>query len=594
MYLSRIRISNFRNFSDLDVSLGGNIVVVGENRVGKSNLLHALRLIFDPTLSDSARELTRSDLWDGLAPPGNEDAILVSVEIKDFEADPDVLAILTDYRLDKDEKTVRLTYEYRPKPDVKEPTKDDDYEFVCYSGESEAKQFGYELRSRITMELLPALRDAEGDLANWRRSPLRPLIEEAFAEIDNKELEAVKDAIEEATEKIASFKNVESLERNIGELFAEMSGPRQDVKPKLGFAPTEISRLSRGIRLLIDEGVRGISEASLGSANLIFLTLKSLHVNRLIEDDTRDHTILAIEEPEAHLHPHLQRSVYRHLFESVKSDRPMSAVLTTHSPHIASVAPLRSLMLLKESDDDGTKGYSVASLSLDEAEIADLTRYLDVTRAEMLFARGVILVEGDAERFLIPEFAKTADIALDHLGITICSVAGTNFKPYAKFLTALHIPFAIVTDWDPVQGGDPLGWNRTRDLAEVIQTIATGKKPTALLKELDALEDPNDFAGRCEKFGIFSGVETLEIDLFSGKFIKPIIETLREGPFGKDRLALIDEWEADPNKIDKEKYIAMIETIGKGRFAQRLASRVGKIEPPAYIANAIKFVTGRV
>ena len=66
MYLSRIRISNFRNFSELDVSLGGNVVVVGENRVGKTNLLYALRLIFDPTLADSARQLTRSDFWDGL------------------------------------------------------------------------------------------------------------------------------------------------------------------------------------------------------------------------------------------------------------------------------------------------------------------------------------------------------------------------------------------------------------------------------------------------------------------------------------------------------------------------------------------------
>jgi predicted ATP-dependent endonuclease of OLD family len=52
MYLSRICISNFRNFSKLDVALGGNVVVVGENRVGKSNLLYALRLIFDPALAD--------------------------------------------------------------------------------------------------------------------------------------------------------------------------------------------------------------------------------------------------------------------------------------------------------------------------------------------------------------------------------------------------------------------------------------------------------------------------------------------------------------------------------------------------------------
>ena len=175
MHLSRIKIVNFRNFADLDVRLAGNIVVVGENRVGKSNLLYALRLIFDPGLPDTARELTLADFWDGVGEADSDDKIVVSVEIQDFEDDLDVLALLTDYRLNDDPETVRLTYEFRPRPDLEGgPTKDDDYEFICYGSESESKEFGHDLRRRITMDLLPALRDAEGDLATWRRSPLRP------------------------------------------------------------------------------------------------------------------------------------------------------------------------------------------------------------------------------------------------------------------------------------------------------------------------------------------------------------------------------------------------------------------------------------
>ena len=95
--LSRIQISNFRNFSELDIALSGNLVLVGENRVGKSNLLYALRLIFDASLSDSARQLSISDFWDGLGTPDGDDQITVSVEIEDFEDDLDVLALLTDY-----------------------------------------------------------------------------------------------------------------------------------------------------------------------------------------------------------------------------------------------------------------------------------------------------------------------------------------------------------------------------------------------------------------------------------------------------------------------------------------------------------------
>lgn len=114
MELARISISNFRNFADLDVSLAGNVVVVGENRVGKSNLLYALRLLLDPTLPDSARQLAFSDFWDGLGVPAAENKITIAVEITGFEDDLDVLAVLTDYRLADDPQRVRLVYEFRP------------------------------------------------------------------------------------------------------------------------------------------------------------------------------------------------------------------------------------------------------------------------------------------------------------------------------------------------------------------------------------------------------------------------------------------------------------------------------------------------
>ena len=95
MYISRIQIKNFRNFHELDVELGENAVIVGENKIGKSNLLHALRLLLDPSLPDSARQLRDQDFWDGLTSPlGKKDVITIAIDLADFEKDDRISAVL--------------------------------------------------------------------------------------------------------------------------------------------------------------------------------------------------------------------------------------------------------------------------------------------------------------------------------------------------------------------------------------------------------------------------------------------------------------------------------------------------------------------
>src|SRR5690606_22733427 len=113
--LSRLRIENYCNFKLLEVALGDHAVIVGENKVGKSNLLCALRLVLDPSLPDSARQLRLTDFWDGLSRPlKREHAIKVSVDLTDFEDNDAQLALLAEHLVAPVPMRARLTYVFQP------------------------------------------------------------------------------------------------------------------------------------------------------------------------------------------------------------------------------------------------------------------------------------------------------------------------------------------------------------------------------------------------------------------------------------------------------------------------------------------------
>jgi putative ATP-dependent endonuclease of OLD family len=594
MRLSHIRIENFRNFHELDVAVGDDAVIVGENKIGKSNLLFALRLLLDPSLPDSARQLKEEDFWDGLDRPlTKDDVITVSVDFADFEDDEKYLAVLGEFLISPEPMISRLTYVFGPGSAESETIKESDYEFFIYGGDKPENRVGSEFRRRLPLDLLPALRDAEGDLANWRRSPLRPLLDEVSARIDRDALEAIAADISAATNAVTKTEEISTLAHEITARLTDMVGSAHALEMGLGFSPTEPERLLRALRLFIDGGKRGVAEASLGSANLLYLTLKALELEQLVEKGKRDHTFLAIEEPEAHLHPHLQRLVYRDFLRrrehqednAEEAPRPATSVLmTTHSPHIVSVSPLKSLVLLKKSsEDDGSIAVSTADLELADIDREDLERYLDVTRGEMLFAKGVFLVEGEAEIYMVPALGKLLGYDFDELGFTVCSVAGTNFAPYVKLLgpDCLDIPFAVLTDFDPLEGGKNLGEKRILTLLQQLVTAKIEDKKQA--EQLDL----------ARKNGLFVNEYTLEVDLFDCGRHKSICKTLAELAPSDVAKGRAQQWSDDPKNFDPKRLLADIEQIGKGRFAQRLASNMTGNRCPSYIKEAIEHVVSR-
>lgn len=595
MRISRIYIENFRNFHKLDIKVGRSVVILGENQIGKTNLIYALRLVLDPSLPDSARQLRMEDFWDGIVRPLTNDVrIRISVDIADFENDEGHLAVLAEHLVQPEPMVARITYEFGPISCLDNaPTKDDDFEFLIYGGDRPENRIGYDVRKRIPMEVLHALRDVEGDLARWTKSPLKPLIDRAKANVERSELDMLAKGVTKEANRVAELEPISVLATRINEKLKGMAGTNQAVETALGFSPADPDKLLRALRLLFDGKKRDISEASLGTANVLYLALRSLDLELLVDERSREHTFFGIEEPEAHLHPHLQRLVYRsylraRLPREIESEPPTERVtylLTTHSPHIASVTPVESLILLRKDDrENATVGVSGAAITLTNEERDDIERYLDASRAEGLFGRKILLVEGDAEKFLVPLLAERAGYDLDSLGITICSVAGTNFVPYIKFFgpNGLNIPLAVVTDFDPQDEDGSLGEDRVE--RQIIPAILGDKHtPGARTERLAVAENNGVFLNKC----------TFEVDLMRCGYFDCVASAMEE--LCSVKAAVVRAQKRAENKTvdDEDEFIRDLGYVGKGRFAQRLAAHIAVSkckQCPDYILKAIKHV----
>lgn len=592
MRLSKLSIKNFRNFQAVDIALSDNVVLIGQNRAGKSNLLFAIQLVLDPTLPDSARQLKLTDFWDG-GPVDYSVPIEVHLELSDFATDLALTAILTDFRAPHDPTIAQLSFIFRKKAEITgAPQSSADCEFIVFGGGDESRSLPGKVRRRIAIDVLDALRDAEGQLGNWRISPLRPLLEDAVSGISRADIDGVAAELDQATKTLETFPTIKALEDELRAGIVHLSGKAHDIDARLRFAPSDPLRLFRAIAMFIDNGRRGIAEASLGSANVALLALKLAEFSWRRKKNERNFSLLCIEEPEAHLHPHLQRSIFKKLLSDVDPARAM--IVTSHSPTLAAVSPLRSIVQLKKQAG-ATQAFSLANLPVTPDEIDDLENYLNASRADVLFAKGVIFVEGDAEEALLPTFASSLGHSLDDLGITVCNVGGVNFRPYVKLAEALKLPYCVVTDWDPLDGSKPpLGRKRTLDLWQDMLTIRG--KPIFTQPQLVKWEsmDFASFSVDAAKTHVFLNDRTFEVSIASTpELLGPLLDILDDQDFGSVRTRRIAAWRAG-TAVDPAQLLAMIADIGKGRLGARLAKKAAGLKPPAYIGSAISTIVAAV
>ncbi|MFC6064334.1 ATP-dependent nuclease [Streptomyces ochraceiscleroticus] len=618
MQLSRVRVRNYRNFKDLTIDpFPSPAVIVGENGIGKSNLLQALRLILDPDLLDRHRVLGADDIHDHGPTLAEGVEVSVEIDLSGFDEDLDARSVLDGAVVSLDPLTARLTYLFRPRKRALEAAGADDADAVPASGDQpdEGTQAGaraltaadYEwtifgstdpgnsmrdVKRYAAFSVLPALRDTEKDLARSDRSPLTRLLRELPPTQDN--LDATLKAMKQARARLAHDTNVQHLTDALARRITALAGPRLGITPSLDFAGRE-EDLLRSVQLYIDAArTRSVDRSSTGMANVLYLALLLERLELRRRTPEGEDTLLAVEEPEAHLHPTLQRHLFFHLLRHL--DRLM---LTTHSPHIAAVTPLTSLVLMYE-EDGAVQARAVPPALLEERERKDLERYLNVSRAEILFARGIILVEGIAEAYLVPALAKAAGLELDAHGIVVASVEGTAFGPYARLLgpEGLNRLFWILTDGDQtdldLQRFPHLREGGLTRAADVLDVLAP-HPATAFRRTLESMrglplpEDGSPRAGRpslvstAAQHRVFVGEHTLEVDLaplLRGE-MQSAFDELVPGAVARSNFAdavkgalgttTADQRLAVLSRIEKEE-------VSKGRYAQRLAAHVEAVE----------------
>jgi putative ATP-dependent endonuclease of OLD family len=131
-------------------------------------------------------------------------------------------------------------------------------------------------------------------------------------------------------------------------------------------------------------------------------------------------------------------------------------ILTTHSPQFASSAKVERMTVIAESTASTRAAYHLGGLKVPTDDLAFLRRFLDVTKSSLLFAKGVLLVEGIAEQLVIPQIASQLDLPLSRHGIAVVNVGGLNFGPFSALFKEDGLPFrcAIISDGDPVVEAD--------------------------------------------------------------------------------------------------------------------------------------------
>lgn len=658
-YISRVRIKNFRNFLIADVNLEHKAVIIGENNVGKTNFLRAIQLILDRDFSDSDRQLTESDFHDSLVEPmTNGEEIEIIINIRGFEHNSKLVAQFSSALVNSSPQTLEFHYRFFPIKDLEGTILS--YSFAIYKGSTETVPFTSEDRKYLNIYVVRALRDVERELRANKNSPLYKLVKKY--EIRKEELEDIARMMQEAADGVLKLDEINHIKKALEDRFSLLSGLQTDQEITLRTFDIDMDRLLYSIQVYMGIEERPVGELSLGLANILYMSLmlillkdrtilpilKVEKFDKLTEDDQtgvlvkaytvtgkgnyllndnisqelaeelyifmdeynkgnqQAFTILAVEEPESHLHPILQRLIYREVLH--RSDT--SVIFTSHSTFIAAVTPLDSIVHIRRYEN-ASNIFSTAGITITADDKKDIERYIDTKRGEIYFGKAVILAEGITEEYILTSAAEIQGTPIDDYGVIVCNIHSTNFKPYVQILEALHIPWILFTDGDYYEveiETDPISGEKTEKRKYHIMSTGVGANfkgkeligkilvDLQLLEESDIPADISDQDTLFRSKGCYIGEYTLEVDMMKVADASDLVEIkaiFSDLCGGGDKMksnfdALIDVGDYWTALKRIEQY------IGKGRFAQRISGKLTPSAIPDYVSSGISEIITKV
>ena len=439
----------------------------------------------------------------------------------------------------------------------------------------------------ISFTFIQALRDVVSDFHNNRTNPLFTLLKNKSGEIKEADYKPISDLVNDLNESIEALPDVQNIRDDIKSTIQDAVGltyspSSLSIKSSV---PDEAEKLLQSLKLFIgepgEEYEGGIHELSLGGANLIFLTLKLLEFKYRKSKDTFAN-FLIIEEPEAHIHNHIQKTLFDKLDYG-----DTQIIYSTHSTQISEVSNVENINILAKK-----LNYAEVyqpSTGLVAENINQVQRYLDAVRTNLLFAKGVILVEGDAEEILIPIMVKKVlGISLDELGISLINIRSTGFENVAQLFHDDRIKrkCAILTDLDEaicdtteIVGDSPATKkykNRVKNSKE---------KGAARKLKLDAFEAGNDW------IKTFYSDYTFEVDFVRAGNDWEVVQIIDQVYIDQDtRDTAKEELEDNDVALYGKRVLTMAKQEGKGWFAIMIGKHISfKTVIPSYIVDAIFF-----